>query len=163
MVNTKKTFEKKRAASVSRASQQGRTEEMGRGQVWSVDVLLAVVIFVSVILVFYVTMNANDKKGLSELESDATELKAALRQNSEFGFITQQKLDEEKFKAFVGNATTDYTGVKNKLGLKGDFCIFYEDSEGHVVAINATGNLLPGVGGRDVMIDGYPCGVPIQS
>ncbi|MBN2458968.1 hypothetical protein JXB28_01680 [Candidatus Woesearchaeota archaeon] len=130
---------------------------MGRGQVWSVDVLLAVVIFVSVILVFYVTMTAKQKQGLTDLESEATDLKVALEMDRDFGFLSSDTIDEEKLLAFIGNATNNYTGLKNKLGVKGDFCVFYEDSEGRVIVVDNK----PGIGDSSVLIDGHPCGVDL--
>jgi len=157
MAIKKRKFPKKRAVAVSKASRPRGNEEMGRGQVWSVDVLLAVVIFVSVILVFYVTMNAKQKQGLNELESEVTDLKVALEQDKDFGFIQSNTVDEEKFQAFMDNATANYTWLKNKLGVKGDFCIFYEDADGHVIVVDNK----PGIGNSSVLIDGYPCGVDL--
>lgn len=157
MASKKRKFSKKRAVPVSKASRPRGNEEMGRGQVWSVDVLLAVVIFVSVILVFYVTMNAKEKVGLADLESEARDLKVALEQDADFGFIKADTIDEQKFQAFVDNATYNYSGLKNKLGVKGDFCVFYEDAEGHIIVVDNK----PGIGNSSVLIDGYPCGVDL--
>jgi hypothetical protein len=156
MVNTK-SVSKKRGKSYPVVSKNKGHDEMERGQVWSIDVLLAVVIFISVIIIFYVTMTSRQKPGLKELEAESASLKVELEKNSEFGFIVKDKIDDAKFQAFIGNASVNYTGLKQKLGVQDDFCIFYEDSDGSIILI---GNLV-GIGSPDVCIAGYKCGVPI--
>jgi len=156
MVSTQKVS-KKRGKSYPVVSKNKRHEEMERGQVWSVDVLLAVVIFISVIIIFYVTMTARQKPGLKDLEAESASLKTELEKNSEFGFIVKDKIDDTKFQAFIGNATLNYTGLKQKLGVEGDFCIFYEDSDGSIILI---GNQI-GIGSPDICIAGYKCGTPL--
>ena len=134
---------------------------MDRAQVWSVDVLLAVVIFVAVILIFYTTMNRNRATELQDLEAEAGNLKLELEQNYLFGFIIEDEIDEAKFRAFIENATVNYTELKEKLGINGDFCIFFEDSDGNVIVLNVSGSNYTGIGGSNVTIGGTPCGIPI--
>jgi len=158
MVRRSRKISKKRELSVSGASGLRRKEKMERGQVWSVDVLLAVVIFISVILVFYVTMTAKQKEGLGDLEAEASDLKVALEQNRDFGFIQSDGVDDAKFQAFVGNTTYNYETLKNQLGIKGEFCVFFEDADGRIVFIDNK----PGIGNASIVIDGHPCGVPLS-
>lgn len=158
MAKKKRRFSKKRKRPTKKVSQKRHKEEMERGQVWSVDVLLAVVIFIAVILVFYVTMTAKQKPGLKDLEIEAVDLKIELEKNPEFGFIVEDEVDSERFQAFIDNATYNYTALKEKLGIKGDFCLFYEDSNGNLILIgNRTG-----IGASAVSIGGYPCGSAIS-
>ncbi len=162
MVRRSRKISKKRELPVSEASRlrrkdTRRKEKMERGQVWSVDVLLAVVIFISVILVFYVTMTSKQKEGLGDLESEASDLRVALEQNRDFGFIQSDEVDDDKFQAFTGNTTDNYEALKNQLGIKGEFCVFLEDSDGRIVFIDNK----PGVGNSSILIDGYPCGQTI--
>ena len=50
---------------------------------------------------------------------------------------------------YVGNFSVD--------AVKGDFCIFYEDSDGNIIILdNKTG-----IGSSDVIVGGYPCGTDI--
>ena len=83
-----------------------------------------------------------------------------LEKNQDLGFISEDEIDEEKLKAFVANATPEnYESLKEELGIRGDFCIFYEDVEGNIILIeNRTG-----IGHSAVLIDGYECGEDIFS
>jgi len=160
MAEKKRRISKKREKPSVKVSQERKKEEMERGQVWSVDVLLAVVIFISVILIFYVTMTPKEKPRLKDLESEAKDLKIELEQNHELGFINADEIDEEKLNAFIENATpANYQALKQKLGIKGDFCIFYEDAEGHIILIRTGDNTGVGsVGSPDVLINNVRCG-----
>lgn len=158
MVKRKRVLKKRRTPNL-KVSHKKESEKMERGQVWSVDVLLAVVIFVSVILIFYVTMS-RQKPDIKELQAESSSLKLELEKNHELSFILNDQVDELKFQAFIDNATDNYTALKQKLGVKGDFCIFYEDAEGYIIPINDSTNnkLLVGVGNGNVSIAGTPCG-----
>ncbi|MBW2990887.1 hypothetical protein KY348_04225 [Candidatus Woesearchaeota archaeon] len=157
MVKKKRELSKKRGTPTSKVSSKRKKEEMERAQVWSIDVLLAVVIFVSIILIFYVTMSDRGKPRLKDLEVEATDLKIELEKNPEVGFISEDVVDMEKLKVFTNNATYDYEGLKSKLGLRGDFCIFYEDSDGNIIPI---GNKTS-IGNPAILINGTPCGSDI--
>jgi ribosome assembly protein YihI (activator of Der GTPase) len=157
MVKSKRVLKKRRTQNL-KVSHNKESEKMERGQVWSVDVLLAVVIFVSVILIFYVTMSSRQKPDIKELQAESSSLKLELEKNHELSFILNDQVDELKFQAFVDNATDNYTALKQKLGVKGDFCIFYEDAEGYIIPINDSNNLLVGVGNGNISIAGIPCG-----
>jgi hypothetical protein len=150
-----KRVSKKRKVSKHRASGKKEKEEMERGQVWSVDVLLGVVIFVSVILIFYVTMSNRQKVDVKELQVETNSLKAELEKNGELGFIDNGAVNETKLLSFLQNVSYNYTAVKDKLGIKGDFCIFYADADGNLVPIGP--NKQVGVGSGDISISNYPC------
>jgi len=158
---------KKRAEPVRRVSNAKESEEMGRGQVWSIDVLLAVVIFVSIILIFYVTMTTRQKPQLKDLEIESGNLKIELEKDQELGFLEDNQVNETRFQAFLGNATDDYAGIKEKLGVKGDFCMFYEDADGNIIIIsnnmttNTTRVNITGIGSPDLCVGGYKCGTNI--
>jgi hypothetical protein len=155
---SKRKVSKKRIKKVLKDSGKEK-DEMGRAQVWSVDVLLALVIFVSVILIFYATMTARQKTGLRTLEAEASNLKAELELNHEFGFIVNDKIDPVKFKAFLDNSTQDYQMLKEKLGVKGDFCVFYEDKDGNLILV---GDNRTGAGSSNISIETYACGAKVS-
>jgi biopolymer transport protein ExbD len=134
---------------------------MGKGQVWSIDILLAVVIFVSVILIFYVTMVPRQKPQMKDLEAESGALKLELEKNNEFGFLVDDEVNDAKLQAFIDNATANYSALKKKMGVKGEFCLFYEDSEGNVVPIGS--NNLVGVGNSSIIVAGDNCSSIITS
>ena len=133
---------------------------MRKGQVWSIDILLAVVIFVSVILIFYVTMVPRQKPQMKDLEAESGALKLELEKNNEFGFLIDDEVNDAKLQAFIDNATANYSALKKKMGVKGEFCLFYEDSEGNVVPIGS-GDLV-GVGNSSIIVAGDNCSSSIS-
>jgi len=160
MAKKKRRGVKKRREARKKVSSGKKKEEMERGQVWSVDVLLALIIFISVILIFYTTMVVRHKPGIETLGDQAAELKIELEQNNELAFIREDVVDEERFNAFVNNVTQNYSAIKKKLGIKGDFCIFYEDAEGNIVVVS---NNKTSIGNPEVYItDGTPCGSEVS-
>jgi len=48
----------------------------------------------------------------------------------------------------------DYDEVKNLLGVKNDFCIFFEDVTGNLVKID---DLNLAIGSNKIYINGQPC------
>lgn len=159
MARKKRRVSKKRGKPRVNFSERRKKEEMERGQVWSVDVLLGVVIFVSVILIFYVTISAKQKPGIEDLEIEASNLKTEFEKNYELGFIKADEVNETKFEEFVNLTEKNYSEVKQKLGIKGEFCIFYEDNDGNIILIgNKTG-----VGNSSkIYIAGTLCGSDIS-
>ena len=128
---------------------------MERAQVWSVDVLLAVVIFVAVILVFYTSMTQKQEVKVEDLEAEASSLKAELEQNHDISFLKEEEVNQTRLEDF---STKDYDELKKELGIKGEFCIFYEDEEGNLVLVNNKA----GIGKGDINICGTPCGEVIS-
>ena len=128
---------------------------MGRGQIWSIDVLLAVVIFVSIMIIFYVTITANSRPSIKDLQSEATFLKTELENNPTYSFMKQDEVNNTKLDQFVDVASIDYESVKEELGVRGDFCIYLEDENGNLVLLkdNRTG-----IGSGAVNITDTPCG-----
>lgn len=156
---TKRRFSKKRVRAKEQVSSKeqastGGAEEMDRAQVWSIDVLLAVVIFISIILIFYVTISSNQSPKLKGLEQDAANLKSELEKHPELSFLDSGEINYTKLQNFSDEVSVNYTDVKERLGIRGEFCIFYEDEQGNLVLVdNRTG-----IGSGDVNISGTPCG-----
>ena len=65
--------------------------------------------------------------------------------------IDSNKLVEKKFEFLE---QMDYKEFKQALGLENDFCIYFEDYAGSIIAI---GNIKSGIGSGKIMINGEPC------
>lgn len=154
----KKRVRTKEQVSLKEQSSEMRDDEMDRAQVWSIDVLLAVVIFISIILIFYVTINSKQGPKLKSLEQDAANLKSELEKHPELSFLDADEINYTKLQNFSDEVSTNYSEVKEKLGIRGEFCIFYEDEQGNLVLVdNRTG-----IGSGDVNISGTPCGQKVS-
>tara|TARA_Y100000310_G_C20696041_1_gene825824 strand:- start:4296 stop:4499 length:204 start_codon:yes stop_codon:yes gene_type:complete len=65
--------------------------------------------------------------------------------------ISSNELTVEKVRSLD---KMDYNEVKDILGIKSDFCIYFEDVTGNLVRIDNT-NL--GIGSDKIFINGEPC------
>jgi len=65
--------------------------------------------------------------------------------------INQNELIEEKLRNLDDMG---YDEIKNELGLKSDFCIYFEDISGNLVRID---NVNLGIGSEKISINGNPC------
>ncbi|MBN2142572.1 hypothetical protein JW711_04545 [Candidatus Woesearchaeota archaeon] len=133
-------------------------EKMERAQIWSIDVLLAIVIFISIMIIFYVTINAKEQPTLKDLQSEAKFINTALENSEDHSFIDNDVVDQAKLDEFAGEASVNYSDVKENLGVIGDFCIYFEDENGYLILLedNRTGIGL----GESVNISDVPCGQP---
>jgi hypothetical protein len=123
--------------------------------------LLAVVIFVSVILIFYVTMIPKQKPKMKDLQAESERLKLELEKNYELGFLVGDEVNNTRFMMFIENATENYTALKKKLGVKGEFCLFFVDNQGNIAPIGNSTTSLVGVGNSSFVIAGDNCGTQI--
>ena len=72
--------------------------------------------------------------------------------NGEINLLDSNELVEEKV---VKLSQMDYNKVKNLLGVKNDFCIYFEDISGNIIIIDG---ISPGIGSNKILINGEPCG-----
>jgi hypothetical protein len=154
-MKTKKRVLGKKTDSQKEVPVKRGNETMERAQVWSIDVLLAVVIFIAIIIIFYTTINYQKTPGLDTIKTDPEKIRVELERNPELAFLKESEISYDKLQNFTNEVATNYSGVKQKLGIQGDFCIFYEDENGNIIRLkdNKTG-----VGNPGVIVGGVPCG-----
>src|SRR3989344_1014982 len=86
------------------------------------------------------------------LENDAEIVLNTLSdRNAEVSLVESNELIEEKIERLDKK---DYDEIKNILGVKNDFCIFFEDTTGNVVKIK---DINPGIGSDKIYVNGRPC------
>jgi len=101
-----------------------------KGQVWSLDIVVALLIFVSgiVILFFYaINYNSQSEQNLEDLLSQgnfASEL--ILSDNPPYGILTNNIVDQNKLTTFY---YSDYQTLRQSLGLKDNFYFVMDDME----------------------------------
>jgi hypothetical protein len=136
-------------------------KQAGRAQVWSIDVMLAAIIFISVIIVFYIAINSQDSSNVKDLQADARFLKGQLEKSPDYGFISMDTINSTKMQAFADSVMGQYQRTKEKLGMRDDFCIYIEDENGNLMLLsNSSGANITGIGASEVNISGTPCGKP---
>jgi hypothetical protein len=148
---------KKRKAEANIISTSGRenAQKMERAQIWSIDVLLAVVIFISIIIIFYATISSNEPLSVKELQNEAERLRVELERNQNLGFINKDSIDPAKLDNFAALSIANYDSVKERLGVRGDFCIYFEDENGNLMLVRDNRS---GIGSASINISDTPCG-----
>ena len=72
--------------------------------------------------------------------------------NGEINLLNANELVEEKV---IELHQMDYNNVKSMLGVKSDFCVYFEDISGNAITIDG---ISPGIGSNKILINGEPCG-----
>lgn len=129
-----------------------------KGQTISTDVLIAIAIFV-IVMAFFLVIGINLFPEIRNLDSEAEKLESAVSTSTETSpaLIEGAKVNEEALSELL---TTKYEDLKNDLGMRADFCIYFEDDKGNVVLLsNNTGNSLEvyGIGAEQTKVAGIPC------
>jgi len=134
-------------------------KKRGQGQSWSLDIILAFVVFVLIIGIFYALLsnNKNDKTVDLDLESKTvvSSLDLTNGQNNNLTVINQGVVEPDKLQTLY---ESDYMTLKRQLGIKGDFCIYVIDQYGGLVLVNTTSGQVGSFGGGNITINGELCG-----
>lgn len=85
------------------------------------------------------------------LEEEAEIIMDKLTNGKEIKLLNSNVLVEEEVNKLN---QMDYKEVKNMLGVKNDFCIYFEDITGNVIRIDG---ISPGIGSNKIYINGKPC------
>ncbi|MFH1649796.1 MAG: hypothetical protein ABIA93_04565 [Candidatus Woesearchaeota archaeon] len=128
-----------------------------RAQAWSMDLVIAVLIFTAIIAVFFAFVGKgkdNDAKGL---ENDARMIAAKLDADNadSIPLVSQGKIDA-KVLAQVYNMS--YEELKVKLGTSRDFCIYLETADGRILPVQLDVGEKTSMGDPNLTINGDPCG-----
>jgi hypothetical protein len=115
--------------------------KMKHSQAWSMDIMIALVIFIGVIFVFYSILSTNGDNKIKELKDDALIVAENINITKNISQI-EELLGE------------DYLELKKKLRVKNEFCIFLEDEEGNVIYLSQD---RPGIGSGKIKISEVKC------
>lgn len=113
---------------------------------------MAVVVFFTAFIIFYVIVSSNSGTKVSTLKKEASVV------------IKQIASDEYLYKIVDGNELNasrlgqlkniSYDELKRMLRINGDFCIYIEDEQGNLVLINDS---YRGIGSPNINLSGVPC------
>ena len=123
-----------------------------KSQSWSIDISLAVLVFIGAFFVFYALLNANPNTKVTNLKKEASAIvKEIASDDAALRIIDGNELNESK-SGQLKNLT--YEELKRRLRVAGDFCIFLEDDKGNIVLIN---NTYKGIGSPNIYLNGTHC------
>ena len=122
-------------------------------QAISLDLILAVFLFMIIITgVFYIVTNMQKNQGSVTVKIESEYLPNMLEENvTANSILVGNKIQAYKLYNLTGK---NYTDLKNELGMKNDFCIYFVDEEGYLVKINNK----TGLGSPRFKINNTPCG-----
>ena len=117
--------------------------------------ILSLIIIFKTILGSVTTLKSAEKvdvADLADLEQEAKILLDTVTAEGT-GLVQSNELLEDKVKSL---SNMDYDEFKHTLGLKSDFCIYFEDANGNLIKIDGVEH---GIGSEKIKINGKPCGV----
>ncbi|MAG39186.1 hypothetical protein CMO90_03805 [Candidatus Woesearchaeota archaeon] len=128
-----------------------------KGQVWSIDLIVGLLIFVLVIVIFYSLLGENKESKIVSYTKSADITTERLFDEG----LVDENTGEFNETIFSELSEMNYDELKESLGISGDFCLFIEttDDPPKLLMINN----LTGLGSSDFTISGYPCGEEILS
>lgn len=125
-----------------------------RGQTWSFDLIVAVVIFIIVVGVFYAVLNRSDE-GVVDTQALETNAKSISQQlNCDVSpvhppcFIDNGEINQTKLAAV---ASLSYTELKELLGTNQDFCIYFLDEQTRIIPVIDESK--PGLGNDNYLLN----------
>jgi len=127
--------------------------------------MISTMLFITaVVILLYFLVFASGKKTLEQLRLDSRIIPMKIMATGSdtgntLAFIIDGKVDKNKMK---GVSDMGYESLKSKLGVRNDFCIFFEDKDGNLIDIGRDlgeeKEDVRGIGNAEFEISGYPCG-----
>lgn len=109
---------------------------MKRAQIWSLDLMVAVGIFIVVIITFFYIIDQLSKTNkFLELTTEGEIISDVLissEPEEDLSTVVENIVKEEKLMEL---ANKNYDDLKRELGIRGDFYIHFEDEEGNIIYI----------------------------
>ena len=136
-----------------------------KAQIISIDVMLALALFLGIIM-FFMSFGADflipeKDEGLNEAAEGV--LKNAVNYNNNSGpLVYESVVDQTALNSLIEE---EYEVLKKKWRAKSDFCLYLEDGEGNLMNMkNASSqSLVYSVGSDNLMVSGIPCGSSLDS
>ena len=127
---------------------------MRRAQAISFDLILATFVFVIVLMgLIFVTNVLSKNQRIDDVrrESEYIPDAFAINQTTNLGFLNGNKVDAELLSSL---SHRNYSEIKQAIGAKNDFCIYFVDNAGFLIKVNN----LSGIGSPRLKINNIPCG-----
>lgn len=130
-----------------------------RGQSWSMDLVIGVVIFGFIAVIFYSLLTVQERPSVQQLQGQAQTVEQKLTQDvGPCGgpVIENQSISQDKLQCLYN---LNSTALKQALNTQGNLCIYIEDPNGSVLVVqNDTGAMRIAIGDPQLSVSGTPCG-----
>lgn len=123
-----------------------------RGQNWSIEVIIALSIFIVIIISMFLLFNTESGGTIQDLQQSGNFLLNTLiiqesAEDSDDGVFRNNVLDVDRLEAL---SEYDLEQLKEEFGIDEDFCIIIESANGSILAINDS----VGIGSSNILIEG---------
>jgi len=111
-----------------------------KAQAWSLDVSVAIVIFITGIIILYIyaiNYTEQSNKDLNYLLYEGNTASELILNEGELGIISKGKINQTKLDNFY---YSDYEDIRNKLKIRDNFYFLMDDLEINGTQINYVGN-----------------------
>ena len=122
-----------------------------KAQSWSIDIIIAVLVFIGAFFVVYALLNSSPEAKTNSLKDEASIIVKKVTSDGSLKIIDGNEINESKLNELKN---LPYDELKRILAIEGDFCIYFEDDKGNLVLID---NSYKGVGSQNIVIGGTPC------
>ena len=115
-----------------RSTQDKNNMKIKKSQSFSVDFIIAIVVFMGVIILFYQLLNPGTEPKTIELQEEAALVaRHTEEQTSPLSILDKDTVDEVKLQTLVDSVNEEggYEALKSELGIINDFCIYFEDDK----------------------------------
>lgn len=122
-----------------------------KSQAWSIDFVIGISVFMGALVIFYTLLNPASNEKPIILQKDASFIaKEVEEEESPLTVMEGNIVNETKLDNLIGR----YSSIKKNLGIKNDFCIYFEDENGNIMPIKEG---VTGIGSSDIKIGGIQC------
>lgn len=134
-----------------------------RAQTWSVDLVIALVIFgfITVVVTSFSLLNQPE---IEDLQFTAERVSVAMESPTSSGcsaVLEGERLILENAECLFDGDQTTYESMRNELGVEGDFCIYFEDESGQIYQVETLSGSKTGWGSPELVVGGTACGQPV--
>ena len=103
-----------------------------RGQTWSMDLIIGVLIFMLAVGIIYALLVSKGKENTTPLRIESEVIATKLLEDPWIAVAPENQLDAKK----LGNLTEfDYETLRQQFGSQHEFCIFIQDESGNITYI----------------------------
>lgn len=128
------------------------TKIKSNAQSWSIDIILAVIVFIGAFFIFYAVINANPNTRAGSLKKEAViVIKQFGSEDALIRVVDNNEVNESRLNELKN---LSYDELKRRLRIEGDFCLYIEDDKGNLILIN---NSYKGIGSSNINLSGTPC------
>jgi len=121
-------------------------------QSWSIDIVLAVVLFMGAFFLFYGLLSGDQEVKVENLRDDASiVIKQVSTEGVPVNIIDKQQINLSRMNELKN---LSYGELRRMLRIEGDFCIYLEDEKGYLIILN---NSYTGIGSGNINLSKIPC------